>query len=319
MENLTTNQLKDLAKFYETFDLKQVKNIKNLQDHVLYQLYKNVKKSKLQPTFDIYKRNFTHQADILYLPSDSGYKYGLTVVDLGSRLTDSIPLKSKSSVAVKNAIEKIYNKPIQTRILEKPQRIEVDFGSEFKGAFKTYCDDNNIFIRYAEPFRSRQQALVESRNGAIAKPLLRRMLAEEMITGKPVTKWLKYLPKVIEFLNERYKLSDTEITKLQNKKDSFLKLDKFNSNLLEVGQKVRYLLDKPQDYLTNKRLHGDFRTGDVKWSKAVKIEKLKLIPNQLPLYKIETRNNWFTKDQLQVIKKEILPPKNVIIKSGNKK
>ena len=151
MENLTPEQIKDLATFYKTFDLKQVKNIKNLQDQILYQLYKTNKKSDQQPTFDIYKRNFTHQADILYLPSDSGFKYGLTVVDIGSRLTDCMPLKSKSSLAVKNAIEKIYNRPVAERILEKPERIEVDDGSEFKGVFKKYCDDNKIFIRYAEP------------------------------------------------------------------------------------------------------------------------------------------------------------------------
>ncbi len=285
----------------------------------MYQLYKTNKKSDQQPTFDIYKRNFTHQADILYLPSDSGFKYGLTVVDIGSRLTDCMPLKSKSSVAVKNAIEKMYNRPVAERILEKPERIEVDDGSEFKGVFKKYCDDNKIFIRYAEPYRSRQQALAESRNGAISKPLLRRMLAEELLTKKSDTKWIKYLPQVIKFLNERYKLTDAEITKLQNKKDSFLKLDKYNSDLLQVGQKVRYLLDKPQDYITNKRLHGNFRQGDTKWSKAVKIEELKLIPNQLPLYKVETRDNWFTKDQLQPINKEILPPETVKIKAGNKK
>jgi hypothetical protein len=319
MENLTPEQIKDLATFYKTFDLKQVKNIKNLQDQILYQLYKTNKKSDLQPTFDIYKRNFTHQADILYLPSDSGYKYGLTVVDIGSRLTDCMPLKSKSSLAVKNAIEKIYNRPVAERILEKPQRLEVDDGSEFKSSFKKYCDDNKIFIRYAEPYRSRQQALAESRNGAISKPLLRRMLAEELLTKKTDTKWIKYLPQVIKFLNERYKLTDAEITKLQNKKDSFLKLDKFNSDLLQVGQKVRYLLDKPQDYITNKKLIGGFRQGDVKYSKAVKIEELKLIPNQLPLYKVENRDNWFTKDQLQPINKEILPPETVKIKAGNKK
>lgn len=319
MENLTPEQIKDLATFYKTFDLKQVKNIKNLQDQILYQLYKTNKKSDLQPTFDIYKRNFTHQADILYLPSDSGYKYGLTVVDIGSRLTDCMPLKSKSSLAVKNAIEKIYNRPVAERILEKPERIEVDYGAEFKSSFKKYCDDNKIYIRYAEPYRSRQQALAESRNGAISKPLLRRMLAEELLTKKTDTKWIKYLPQVIKFLNERYKLTDAEITELQNKKDSFLKLDKFNSNIFEVGQKVRYLLDKPQDYITNKRLHGNFRQGDTKWSKPVKIEELKLIPNQLPLYKVNGRDNWFTKDQLQPINKEVLPPETVKIKAGNKK
>jgi len=39
----------------------------------------------------------THQADLLFLPHDRGYKYALVVVDLGSRLVDAAPLKSKKA------------------------------------------------------------------------------------------------------------------------------------------------------------------------------------------------------------------------------
>ena len=319
MEKLTPQQIEDLKSFYTTFDLTKVKNIKHLQDQILFQLYKNEKKTDLQPTFDVYKKNFTHQADLLYLPTDAGFKYGLTVVDLGSRLTDCEPLKTKSSKAVSEALAKMYSRPIKSRILSVPQRIEVDAGAEFKGAFKTYCESKKIFIRYAEPFRSRQQALAEARNGALSKPLLRRMLAAELITKKPDTKWVNYLPTVLTFLNKRFKRTDAQITKLQKENDKLMEVDAFNSVLLEVGQKVRYLLDKPIDYTTNKRLHGTFRQGDVRWSKPVTIEEVKLIPSQLPLYKVATRTNWFTKDQLQVINGEKLPPDSVKILPANRK
>ena len=319
MENITSQQLEDLKNFYTTFDLTKVKNIKNLQDQVLFQLYKNDKKTDIQPTFDVYKKNFTHQADLLYLPSDAGFKYGLTVVDLGSRLTDCEPLKTRTSKAVAEALAKIYTRPVKTRILNIPQRIEVDSGAEFKGAFKTYCETKKIFIRTAEPFRSRQQAFAEARNGAISKPLLRRMLAAELLTNKPDLKWVQYLPTVLNFLNKRFKRTDRQILKLQKDNDVLLPVDKFNAELLEVGQKVRYLLDKPIDHTTKKRLHGTFRQGDVRWSKPETIEELKLIPAQLPLYKITNRTNWFTKDQLQPISGQKLPPDTVKIAPANKK
>jgi hypothetical protein len=316
---LTKQQIKDLQQFYKTFDLTKVKNVNNLKNEILYQLYKKPFKSKLQPHMDIYPSNFIHQVDILFLPSDAGFKYGLTIVDVGSRLTDCIPLESKSSHACSIAIQKVYNKPAKDRILTKPERIEADMGNEFKGAFKSYCDNNNISLKYAEPHRSRQLALVESRNGEIAKPLLRRMMAEELITKKTDRKWVHFLPDVIKFLNERYKRSDEEIKKLKEKHKNFLQLDNFNSNLLPEGTKVRYELDKPIDYISNKKLTGTFRQGDVRWSKPTIIQKIKLIPNQLPLYKVKGRTCHYTKDQLQIIENENIPPASVKITPANKK
>ncbi|HEY9705372.1 MAG TPA: transposase family protein [Allocoleopsis sp.] len=316
---LTEKQKKDLIAFYTTFDLTKVKDVKHLENEILYQLYKKPFKSKVQPHFDIYKSGFIHQVDILYLPSDAGFKYGLTIVDLGNRKTDCIPLKSKSSQVVAKALETAYNKPEKERILSKPERIEADDGSEFKGQFKTYCDNNKIAIKYAEPFRSRQLAVVESRNGEIAKPLLRRMLAEEIITKKVDRKWVHFLPSVLIVLNERYGLTEQQIKKLQKEHDKFIKLDAFNANLLNVGDNVRTQLDKPIDHTTGKRLTGSFRQGDVRWSKPTTIEQLKLIPNQVPLYKVKGRTCWYSKDQLQVIQKENEPPSYIKITPANRK
>jgi len=316
---ITEEQKQDLMNFYKTFDLTKVKDITNLQNQILYQLYKTPREADTQPKFDIYPKDYIHQADILFLPSDAGFKYGLTVVDIGNRLTDCIPLKNKTSLAVARALETIYNKPNETRILNKPQRLEVDSGTEFKGAFKKYCDENKINIRYAEPHRSRQQAYAESRNGAIAKPLLRRMLAEELLTNKVNRKWVDFLPKVLEFLNERYKLTDSEIKALQKDNKDFIKLDDFNAELIENGTKVRYLLDKPIDYVSGKKLTGGFRQGDVRFSKPTVVEAIKLVPNNPPLYQVKGRRNYYTKDQLQIIDDEILPPNSIRIVSANQR
>ena len=48
-----------------------------------------------------------HQADLLFLPHDKGFKYTLTVVDLGSKLVEAEPIKNKKAETVKNAFQKI--------------------------------------------------------------------------------------------------------------------------------------------------------------------------------------------------------------------
>ena len=102
----------------------------------------------------------------------------MVVIDIGSRSIDAEPLSKRDSQAVVEAMSIIYRR----RILSKPKIITVDQGSEFKANFKKYCDQEQIFIKYAKPYRHRQVALVESANGRIAKQLFERMIEEEMLT-----------------------------------------------------------------------------------------------------------------------------------------
>jgi hypothetical protein len=69
------------------------------------------------------------QADLLFMPTDKGYKYMLVVIDNGSRLVDAEPLKSKESKAVVSAFQMIFSRGI---VAMPNVRIEVDAGSEFK-------------------------------------------------------------------------------------------------------------------------------------------------------------------------------------------
>ena len=48
-----------------------------------------------------------HQADILFLPSDRGYKYLLVVVDISTRLIDAEQLKDKNASSVVKGFKKI--------------------------------------------------------------------------------------------------------------------------------------------------------------------------------------------------------------------
>lgn len=307
----------ELQDYYKHFLGSLIKDKKALQDQILYNLFKKPQRDTRINTPHIddsdFPPNTIQQADILYLPDDSGYKYGLVVVDTVSRKCDCEPMKAKDSKTTLKSIQTIYKRGI----ISQPKTLQVDSGSEFKGDFAKYFFDRGINIRYAEPYRSRQQALAESRNASIAKPLLFRMTAEELLTGEASTSWTHFLPQVIKFLNERF-----EVKYKKPKKDQKIDYDKIFGDpkcegkacdLLDVGTTVRYQLDKPINLLDEKRLHGGFRLGDVRWSiKPTVIERLQIVPNQPPLYKVKGRTCLYTRNQLQVVSPNAkLPPASV--------
>jgi len=315
--NLLLNELindtqKDIKNYYNRFQVSDVKDKKALQDEILYQLFKKNKKDKNPPQIinpSDHKPNQIHQADILYMPNDSGYKYGLTVVDTGSRLTDCEPMKERTAKNTLEALKTIYKRGL----LKIPQlSLEVDNGSEFKGVFSKYFKDKNINIRVAQTGRSRQQGLVESRNGTIATILLKRMIAEELITKEKSIEWIYYLPKLIKLINAHFYLKEVKLTPKEIMAD--VKTED-NENLLMEGSLVRVLLDKPVNIINGERLIGKFRAGDIRWSlKPSKIIRMQLIPNQPPLYKIEGYEPLYTGSQLQVITKQNLPPSDMVQK-----
>ena len=59
------------------------------------------------PHFPEFKDGYYHQADLLFLPSDDDYKYCLVVVDVGSKIVDARPLKSKESKEIVK-LSKVY-------------------------------------------------------------------------------------------------------------------------------------------------------------------------------------------------------------------
>ena len=87
---------------------------------------------QVKTTFDraFYRPGNTHQADLLYLPTDEkGYKYLLVVIDIGSGIMDARPLKVRDGNTVLKAFQDIY---IKHKYLNQPKFIQTDNGSEFK-------------------------------------------------------------------------------------------------------------------------------------------------------------------------------------------
>lgn len=172
--------------FYESFGITGTKKAEK-EEQILYNLMKKPQKQTRQEMNHFFnnKENAIHQADLLFLPMDNGYRYALVVTDQATGKTDLEKLKDKRDISVLKAIQKIYDRDILKRPI---YQIQVDSGSEFKGEFAKWFDNHGITIRVAKPARHRQQALVEAKNKIIGKAIFTRQNAIELQTGQPPNK-----------------------------------------------------------------------------------------------------------------------------------
>jgi hypothetical protein len=289
--------------------------------NLLTALYQPVKKDKgvNMPRFHYPEEGQIAQADVLFMPNDQGYKYMLVVVDNGTRLIDAEPLKTKDSPAVVAAFQKIFSRDI----VDKPKKIEVDAGSEFKAGTARYFENNNIKIRVAPTGRHRMQALVERANQTLGTLLTKRMTAQELLTGSTSKHWVKDLPKLISAVNTYIKKREAKRKKKREKNPPSNEplCEGSACNLLSIGDKVRVALEYPIDPVTHKRLHGKFRAGDIKFNPIIRtIKEILLKPNYPPMYLLNGHVGdmgidpiAYTKNQLQLVpEKEKLPDTKLI-------
>ena len=154
-----------------------------------------------------------HQADVLFLPNDNGFRYLLVVVDVATRMTDAYPMKKKDQESVIAGFTKIYSRPLppkkgkknpqKERILSKPIAMQTDDGAEFTGGeARKYFKESGIGLRVGKPGRSRQQAMVETRNGMINRFITARQNEEEGVTGEYATSWVGDISLIVHLLNE---------------------------------------------------------------------------------------------------------------------
>ena len=259
----------EIKKFYDSLgiDIKKTKeNSEDFNRQLLYNLYKTPPKVKDEARTQDVDDGVTHQADILFLPTDNNFKYALVVTDIGSRGTDAEPLKTKTATEILTAFKTIYKR----KVLSMPKyMLQVDSGGEFKGVVKKYFDDNDVVVRYGKPDHHQSQASVEAKNQIIGKALLMRMTAQELNTKVVSREWVEFLPIVIKALNERLKRNNKKVDTL----DMPIRVSKNNSDLLDVGVKVRVKLDAPVDVATGQKVNGRFRSSDIKY---MKLNQLKL-------------------------------------------
>lgn len=237
-------------------------------------------------------QNGLQQADLLFLPDDEGLKYCLVVVDLHSRKCDAEPITDKTTDTITAAFKKIYAR----NILSLPVSITCDSGGEFKGITKKYFENQNIIIKYAATGRHRQVALVEAKNKKIGSTLHKLMALEELKTNEENREWVKYLSDVVKAINNA--LPPPIIAPLADEPIA----NKNNEEVLAIGTKVRILLEYPINIVTGKKLHGVFRSSDIRWSKEIKtITDIALNPGMPVMYQVGTEDFLRTRNQIQVV------------------
>jgi hypothetical protein len=309
--------MSSVDEYYKHFGAMAMKNRKALMKHEIHNLYKKHKKDKglEQAHFHNDIPNAIYQCDLLYLPTDDGYKYALVVVDTCTGITDAEALKSRTAEVVLEGMKTIFSRGI----LPMPsESIECDSGTEFHGAFKKYFNDKGIGVRYAKTGRSRQTAFAENRNRTIGQAIFKRQTAQQLLTNEIDTHWVEDLPIFIEYMNKHFKKLWNEKQKRLQKEGNETKdpiLTK-NTIILPIGTKVRVALDKPIES-TGHKLSGRFRVTDIKWDPDIeKIENIIISPDEPVLYKVSGDRNVgvaFTYNQLQVVSKnEQEPPSSVI-------
>ena len=224
------------------------------------------------------------QTDLTYWPNDDGYLYLLTIVDTVSRAIDAEPLRTKSSVAIRNAFNKIF-----ARNYIKPtfKILQCDPGSEFQnGMIRSYFNGKNISIRYGRTGRHNAQAIIEYYNGVIGKVVGNKMSLSEIETSKVNKRWRRDIPKLIQTLNEEFKKEEKPLQDFLGdvKKPNY----KEGKKLLKVGDMVHVKLEQPANIVTEKRFTGRWRVGDLRWTKTKKkIVNVLLLPNSYPRYVVE--------------------------------
>jgi len=118
------------------------------------------------------------------------FKYSLVVTDYFSKKVWAKPLKTKSSQNVQRAFNQICQQS-DTR----PHILQIDNGSEFKGAMQNYCRRNNIRLVTTTSYNPISNGAVERQNRELRK------LIKAGLVKYNTLEWVKYLPQYLDNIN----------------------------------------------------------------------------------------------------------------------
>ena len=305
----------NIDKYYRSFGLDRSLPRSFLKNQELNQLFAIPKKETHEemPHFYNFVEDDTHQADILFLPTDTikkkKYAYALVVVDIATGNTDGEPLEKydkegwngPNPLDVVNAIKKIYKRG---KYLKIPSLLITDSGKEFKSEeFQQFLNKNNIQWKKAVGGRHRQVGMVERRNYTIGRAIMMRQFAESMITQKETVHWVKDFPELIYHVNQRFDHKPYTDADLYKKYGDPMQE---SVKILPIGTRVRVMLTEPKDF-KERGVKGHFRAGDARWQQDIyKIKGYLFDPHQPILYKLNQKLKphekvAYSRQQLQVV------------------
>ena len=303
-----------LDRYYKYYNLSGV-SPELLKNEELFNLYRRPPKEKKseRPKVIAWKENSIQQSDLGEMPIDpKGYHYFLILVELSRCRVDGEPIKNKDAQSVLDAFKIIFKRG---RINPPTDRLEVDSGKEFNNELvrNLFINTIGVLMRFGEPGRHRQQSFAERAIQEIEGPLFARMTAQEKLTGVTSVEWSEDFHDIVDKVDIRWQREPPRMPEGPPKVNK-------NTELLPEGTRVRVRLYDPISIL-GKKLHGKFRTGDIRWDPKIRIiKKLMLSPEQPPTYlldgpqgRLKVSRCAYTRKELQVVPEhENSPPISVI-------
>ena len=181
-----------LQRFY---NIKHNDAKKVLEEIHSYTLHREYKKPKKRNPYFIYRLRQQIQIDLIdiqkYEKFNNGTKYILCAIDCFSRYLWVEPLKNKTGIKVKNALNKIFN-----RIGKLPETIFCDSGSEIKNRIvKEYLKSKNVRLFHAKS--ELKAGIVERVNRTLQNLIYKYMTENE------TNKYIDKLEDLVETYNNR--------------------------------------------------------------------------------------------------------------------
>jgi hypothetical protein len=203
---------------------------------------------------------------------NNGYKYILVVIDAYSKFLSVKPLKTKTAVVVKQAIEEIFN------VMKKPEVFRTDPGTEFK---------NKILQQYLNTTGVRHQITTNENKALFAERVIKTLKRKiyHYLTHNNTHTYIDILQKLVAGYNKTVHRS-IKIAPKDMTDDKWWDIYKPRGVIkkkpytIRVGDSVRV------SYLSN----AFTRAFDQQFSREVFVVTGRYRKRGIPLYKIEDMN-----------------------------
>jgi hypothetical protein len=236
-------------------DVSQDKLYKLLKTDPIFIIHQTPQRKFLRRSYDLQNYGELVQADIAYMFEYDSFKYFLLAIDCFSSKIFVVPLKSRDSSTVAKAFEKIFAE-FKSEIYE----LQTDRGKEFLGPCQKLFKQKHIL--YRKKIGKNKANYAE--NGIL---MVKRKLYK-LLRGLLTQNWVKYLPKVVESLNNTpiKKLGWLKPSSINSERDSVkVRLAKESQNIntfsepdYKTQRKNQQKYDESNDLKTNDFVYLDF-------------------------------------------------------------
>lgn len=161
----------------------------------VHQLHKHVPRAPAALSLVAYQPFTRWEADLTFMnpedaPQNDGIHVILTCIDVFTKKAWARPLPNKEAVTTRDAFDAII-----AEAGTKPRSLQVDNGTEFRGAFEAYLAEREILLILATPYASYAQGAIEKFNQNLKKRLYAYM------TLRSTLSWLPHLADAVRAYN----------------------------------------------------------------------------------------------------------------------